>query len=111
MRKAGIVLMMVLLFSGCEKVLMEEEPGDDPVSNFESLWNTANEKYSFFEYKGIDWNAVYSDYRPQITSDMNNYQLFCEYDQWNSLCVDLLILENIIDFNKLRYIFENIHAI
>ncbi len=55
---------------------MEKEPTDDPVTNFEYLWNTANEKYSFFEYKGIDWNSVYDTYRPQINNGMSDYQLF-----------------------------------
>lgn len=55
---------------------MEDQPTDDPVTNFESLWNTANEKYSFFNYKGIDWNLVYDTYRPQINNGMNDYQLF-----------------------------------
>ena len=55
---------------------MEKNPGDDPVSNFESLWQTANDKYSFFEYKGIDWDAVYDEYRPRVYDGMTNYQLF-----------------------------------
>lgn len=76
MKKVVVLFIAALLFSACEKVLMEKEPGDDPVSNFESLWNTANEKYSFFEYKNINWNDVYAEYRPQITDDMSDYQLF-----------------------------------
>ncbi len=67
---------MVFLFSSCEKVLMEKEPADDPVNNFEYLWQTADEKYSFFEYKGIDWNAIYNEYRPQIYPDMKDGELF-----------------------------------
>jgi hypothetical protein len=55
---------------------MEKEPADDPVNNFEYLWQTADEKYSFFEYKGIDWNAIYNEYRPQIYSDMKDGELF-----------------------------------
>jgi hypothetical protein len=55
---------------------MEKEVADDPETNFEHLWETADEKYSFFEYKGIDWDAVYNEYRPQISNDMTNYELF-----------------------------------
>lgn len=67
---------MLFILSGCEKVLMEDEPGNDPVTNFEHLWKTADEKYSFFEYKDIDWDAVYQKYRPQVSNDMTNYALF-----------------------------------
>jgi len=65
-----------LILASCEKILMEKEPANDPETNFQYLWNTANEKYSFFEYKGIDWNEIYNIYHQQITSDMNEYELF-----------------------------------
>lgn len=76
MKKLTLILLPLLLFMGCEKVLMEKEPGDDPVSNFEHLWHTANEKYSFFEYKQINWDEVYDQYRPLVSDGMSNYQLF-----------------------------------
>jgi len=76
MKQFIYLITMVFLFSSCEKVLMEKEPVDDPVNNFEYLWNTANEKYSFFEYKGIDWNAIYNEYRPQIYPEMKDGELF-----------------------------------
>ncbi len=72
------LFMIVLIFIGtsCEKILMEEEPANDPVTNFEYLWKTADEKYSFFEYKGIDWNEIYNTYRPKVNNDMSDYELF-----------------------------------
>ena len=76
MKQLIYLIALVFLFSSCEKVLMEKEPDDDPINNFEYLWNTANEKYSFFEYKGIDWNAVYNEYRPQIYPEMKQGELF-----------------------------------
>ena len=76
MKKLAYILLFGILLTGCEKVLMEKEPGDDPVSNFESLWNNANEKYSFFEYKNINWDDIYAQYRPQVTDGMSNYKLF-----------------------------------
>lgn len=68
--------IFIVLFSSCEKVLMEKEPENDAVTNFEYLWNTANEKYSFFEYKGINWDDVYLEYRPQVYNGMSNSALF-----------------------------------
>ena len=76
MKKTIIYILLIFILPSCEKVLMEKEPTNDPVTNFEYLWNTANEKYSFFEYKGIDWNYVYDIYRPQINNGMSDYQLF-----------------------------------
>ena len=76
MKKLLYLITVIFLFSSCEKVLMEKEPTDDPINNFDYLWNTANEKYSFFEYKGIDWNAIYNEYRPQIYPEMKQVELF-----------------------------------
>lgn len=69
-------ILFSLLFSSCEKILIEKDPPNTPVENFENLWQTANAKYSFFEYKNIDWNQIYSEYRPQINNDMSEGQLF-----------------------------------
>lgn len=77
MKRIIKILIPGLLFLGsCEKALMEKEATDTPVENFESLWQTANEKYSFFEYKNINWDEVYTEYRPQVSNDMSNYALF-----------------------------------
>jgi len=73
----SILFMLILIIgNSCEKILMEDQPTKDPVTNFENLWNTANEKYSFFEYKGIDWDEVYNIYRPQVNNEMSDYELF-----------------------------------
>ena len=61
---------------GCEKLWMGSDPADEPLENFESFWKTMDEKYAFFTYKNIDWQAVYDEYRPEITNDMSNVQLF-----------------------------------
>lgn len=72
------IVITVLSFSlmSCEKILFEKEAEDNPVENFTLLWQTANDKYSFFEYKNINWDQVYNQYRPQITGNMNDYDLF-----------------------------------
>jgi hypothetical protein len=72
----GFLLILLAITTSCEKILMEDEPANDPVTNFEHLWKTADEKYSFFEYKGINWDEIYAVYRPQVNNEMNNYQLF-----------------------------------
>jgi hypothetical protein len=76
MKKLSQLILLVFMITSCEKVLMEKEPANNPVNNFESLWKTTDEKYSFFEFKGIDWNGIYNEYRPQIIQDMNDYELF-----------------------------------
>lgn len=69
-------LFIFVLLTSCEKVLMEKEVADDPVTNFETMWKTVDEKYAFFDYKDINWNQVYDNYRPMVTNDMSPYKLF-----------------------------------
>ena len=55
------------------------ETGDystDPYTNFESLWKIIDERYCFFEYKNIDWDAVYVKYNARIDGSMDRFQLF-----------------------------------
>lgn len=65
-----------LLFSNCETFLLEAEPGDEPVANFEHLWQVARDKYAFFDYKNIDWDEVYRQYRPRVTESTGSIELF-----------------------------------
>ncbi|GAB4248434.1 MAG: S41 family peptidase [Ekhidna sp.] len=65
-----------LIFVSCEDAFFDEDPVNDPVSNFEILWNRMDERYSFFDYKGVDWDSVYSVYRPQVHDEMSPEALF-----------------------------------
>ena len=47
-----------------------------PEANFETLWKEFDTRYSFFEIKKIDWGALYTLYRPQVTSTTSDAQLF-----------------------------------
>lgn len=68
-----IMCLLPLLFAGC---IREEEYDNSPVGNFEALWTLIDEHYCYLDYKRIDWDVVYEQYRPQITDDMGNDALF-----------------------------------
>jgi C-terminal processing protease CtpA/Prc len=68
-----LILIMSLLFSACNE---REEYTTDPRTNFKALWKLIDESYCFFEYKNIDWDAIYNKYSVQITDSMNRYKLF-----------------------------------
>jgi hypothetical protein len=48
----------------------------DPEKNFEALWKTFNNRYPFFELRKVDWNKQYEIYRPQVTPETSDEQLF-----------------------------------
>ena len=70
------ILIITSLLTSCEKAFMEGDASYDPVENFEYLWKQVDEKYSYFELKNINWDEIYTEYRPQVTSDLSNEAFF-----------------------------------
>lgn len=70
------LLLTIGLGSGCEQLILDTDTVDSPRENFEYLWQECLEKYSFFEYKDIDWQEVYNRYSPQINENMSQIELF-----------------------------------
>ncbi|MEO1049062.1 MAG: S41 family peptidase [Bacteroidota bacterium] len=75
-RSYTTTLLLIAGLCGCESPFLDQDPIDNPISNFEIMWKTMDEKYVFFDYKGIDWDSIYMEYRPRITSDMGDVALF-----------------------------------
>lgn len=48
----------------------------DPEKNFEELWNTFHNRYPFFEVRGVDWEKQYETYRPKVTAETSDDELF-----------------------------------
>lgn len=55
---------------------LRREPDYDPERNFDVFWHSFSEHYAFFAARNVDWDAVYRDYRPGITADTSNDQLY-----------------------------------
>ena len=70
-------VLFPLFFSSCSKV---EQYDDTPTGNFEALWNIIDTKYCFLDYKaeeyGLNWDAVYRQYKRKISDGMSNAGLF-----------------------------------
>jgi C-terminal processing protease CtpA/Prc len=76
MKRSGFIFVILSLFFGLATCDVSDEYTDDPHDNFEALWKLIDEKYCFFDYKGIDWDAVHEEYSARITDTMDRYQLF-----------------------------------
>lgn len=89
----------------CEKAIMDEEAAHDPITSFDYLWREVDQHYAFFEYKNVNWNKVYIDYRSKISSQTNPYQLFdIIFDMLSELKDGHVNL--ISSFNISRYEFD-----
>ena len=71
-----LIIISVFALTSCDRAFMRNDASNDGIVNFESMWKQLNEKYSFFEYKNIDWDSVYNVYKPKIYSDMEAQELF-----------------------------------
>lgn len=70
-----ILTFSVSLFS-CKKILIEENIPYKPISCFNQLWQTMNNKYTFFDYKHVNWDSIKTVYEPQVNDNMSEEQLF-----------------------------------
>lgn len=78
MKKSIYILPILAIFivTSCEKAFMDKQPENTPTSIFEQVWTFADQNYSFFEYKGVDWDSVKNAYQPKISDDMSDEALF-----------------------------------
>lgn len=55
---------------------MPKPASETPTQVFESLWTSINEGYVYFNYRGVNWDSVYSEFRPKIIDTMSDRELF-----------------------------------
>jgi hypothetical protein len=69
-------IILIVLFASCEKIFIENDPENTHENNFELLWSTIDEKYSFFEFKKIDWDSIYHIFRPLVNNGLSDREFF-----------------------------------
>ncbi|MDR2497002.1 MAG: S41 family peptidase [Tannerellaceae bacterium] len=68
-----LLCLWAAVISGCT---VADEYNESPRRNFDAFWQLIDENYCFFEYKNIDWNAVYDTYTSHISDSSSQYDLF-----------------------------------
>ncbi len=72
MKKTLLALLAIVL--SCSTLRTQES--NEPEKNFEHLWQTYDRNYGIFTAKKVDWKALYEIYRPQVTPETTNEELF-----------------------------------
>ncbi len=67
----GIPFLYELTFTENKNIL-----NTSAETNFEVFWKEFDQRYSFFEIKKINWDSLYSIYRPRINSGTTEIELF-----------------------------------
>ena len=74
-RNTSVYLIALFMLFGCEEAFLDP-PATDPENIFEEAWNFADQEYSFFEFKDIDWDLQYRTFRPQVNASTSDEALF-----------------------------------
>ena len=74
--KYSILFFIIISFSGCEKLFFEHDISNTPINSFEIFWSDFDKFYPSFGIKYIDWDSVYSIYRPKITDQTTGIELY-----------------------------------
>ena len=73
MKKTGGLLIVFFILSVTWTGTQELS---DPEKNFEHLWKTMDEEYGIFLPKRVDWDLLYNVYRPKVTPETTDEELF-----------------------------------
>lgn len=66
----------IILLSSCHKIFIDADIASTARNNFDYLWNDLRNRYSYLDYKNIDWNEVYDTLSPKVHDGMTNEDLF-----------------------------------
>ncbi len=65
-----------LFFSSCGRLILGADPEPTPMIVFDDLAYNIETRYSLFKDKGVDWQAITTEYREKINPDMGDDSLF-----------------------------------
>ena len=69
-------MLFFFIIAGCEKNIFDEKSYNTPENNFEVFWKEFDRQYSFFSLLNLDWDSVYTVYKPRIHNNMTQSELF-----------------------------------
>ncbi|MEQ8705080.1 MAG: hypothetical protein RIC19_14235 [Phaeodactylibacter sp.] len=61
---------------------------NNPEDNFEAFWLEFDQMYGLFRVKGVDWGAVYGQYRPMVDGQTTDEELYAVFVEMLSLLDD-----------------------
>lgn len=71
-RPLFFLLLLATCWLSCKD---DDQPDNSRQANFDFVWNTIDEEYSYFDLKGVDWDEVRTELSSQVSEDMTNRQL------------------------------------
>lgn len=73
MMNKGLILILFIFLAACKNTDNEyvnpTNYGNDPVGNFDALWNGIEQNYVFFEYQKLNWQNIYQKHRSKLNEN------------------------------------------
>lgn len=82
MKKIFILFAALCVLSACHNI---DEWDNNPLGNFNALWQIFDEHYCFFNQKNVDWYSAHDTFSKKLSSSMTQEELFL-------VCSDMLDL-------------------
>lgn len=76
MKKILVTIIIALSICSCKKIVLGENEKNNPENNFELLWKDFDAHYSLFDVRSIKWDSLYNYYRPKVTAQTTNDELW-----------------------------------
>ncbi|MEM9930851.1 MAG: S41 family peptidase [Bacteroidota bacterium] len=70
------LLVALLIFSGCQSIILGKEKASTPEHNFELFWQDFDEHYGLFTARGWDWDSIYTEFHPRVTAQTTEDELW-----------------------------------
>lgn len=71
-----LYLSICLSLFSLNSCFKEDKYENDVYGNFETLWQTLDQKYCFFELKNINWDSIHDDYVQRLNPQMSSKSFF-----------------------------------
>jgi hypothetical protein len=63
--KLSILISLVIIFICCEDMIVNQAELNLNKEDFEAAWDRVNTVYPYLDYKQINWDSIYTVYKPQ----------------------------------------------
>ncbi|MHC4427477.1 MAG: S41 family peptidase [Planctomycetota bacterium] len=73
--RIGLLFLVLVIGPGTTRGQEPLEP-NNAVRNFDYVWEALDRHYAQFEAKHVDWDALYRIYRPQVSPETTDAELF-----------------------------------
>ncbi|MCD4737567.1 MAG: hypothetical protein K8R53_16115 [Bacteroidales bacterium] len=82
MKKLKLIFYGVLgiITFSCEDIIVKPATSNQNIKDFEAAWNRVNEVYPFLEFKKINWDSIYTVYRPRVEAARGDEFYFVLHD-------------------------------